>query len=76
MKLIGIQSLITLVTHITFIMLAFWSIQEVHLERLMPLRPLQGKLLIVLLSVTIGYTCSSFFLSFFDNVRNLIFLIK
>nr|WP_263849902.1 DUF1146 family protein [Lentilactobacillus parafarraginis] len=56
--------------------MAFWSVQEIHIERYIPLRALPGKLLIVLLSITIGYTCSQFFLSVIDNIRNLSYLIK
>ncbi|WP_369523216.1 DUF1146 family protein [Secundilactobacillus paracollinoides] len=42
----------------------------------MRLYPTQARVLIVMLSVTVGYTCSSFFLNFIDNVRNLIYIVK
>ncbi|QEA32157.1 DUF1146 family protein [Secundilactobacillus malefermentans] len=76
MKSIGTQSLINLISHLAFILIAFWSIQGLHIERRMQLYPSQAKVLIVMLSVTIGYTCSSFFLNFIDNVQNLTFLLK
>ncbi|KRL21771.1 DUF1146 family protein [Lentilactobacillus kisonensis] len=76
MKTIGIQAAITLVTYFLFIAMAFWSVQEIHIERYIPMRALPGKLLIVLLSVAIGYGAGSFFLSFIDNIRNLIYLVK
>ncbi|KRM93634.1 DUF1146 family protein [Lentilactobacillus senioris] len=76
MKIVGIQALITLISYVGFIGLAFWSIQDLHIERFIPMRAAQGKLLIVLLSVVIGYSTSSFFLSLIDNIRNLIFLVK
>ncbi|EHO48093.1 DUF1146 family protein [Lentilactobacillus kisonensis] len=76
MKTIGIQAAITLVTYFLFIAMAFWSVQEIHIERYIPMRALPGKLLIVLLSVAIGYGAGSFFLSFIDIVRNLIYLVK
>ncbi len=76
MKIFGIQALVTLVIYFLFIAMAFWSVQEIHIERYIPLRALPGKLLIVLLSVTIGYGCSEFFLSVITNIRNLIYLIK
>lgn len=75
MKMFGIQAIVTLVTYFLFIAMAFWSVQEIHIERYIPLRALPGKLLIVLLSITIGYTCSQFFLSVIDNIRNLSYLI-
>ncbi|GAY73803.1 DUF1146 family protein [Lentilactobacillus kosonis] len=76
MSMFGLQSLITLIMYIFFIFLAFWSINEIHIERYLPIRALPGKLLIVLLSVALGYTVSSFFLSLIDNIRNLVFLVK
>ncbi|WP_268913270.1 DUF1146 family protein [Lentilactobacillus sp. SPB1-3] len=76
MSMFGLQSLITLFLYIFFIFLAFWSINEIHIERYIPIRALPGKLLIVLLSVALGYMVSSFFLSLIDNIRNLVFLIK
>ncbi|UDM31753.1 DUF1146 family protein [Lentilactobacillus laojiaonis] len=76
MRSIGIQALITLVTYFICIIISFWSIQELHIEKRIPMRPYQGKLFIVLISIALGYLVSSFFLSFIDNVRNLIFIIK
>lgn len=61
MRTIGIQAVITLVTYFLFIAMAFWSVQEIHIERYIPMRALPGKLLIVLLAVAIGYGASSFF---------------
>ncbi|KRK99445.1 hypothetical protein FD04_GL002262 [Secundilactobacillus odoratitofui DSM 19909 = JCM 15043] len=76
MQTIGAQALLTIVSHFVFIFVAFWSIQKVHIENVMRLYPNQARVLIVLLSVAVGYTCSEFFLNFIDNVRNLIFLVK
>ncbi|MCI1950292.1 MAG: DUF1146 domain-containing protein [Lentilactobacillus buchneri] len=56
--------------------MAFRSVQEIHIERYLPLRALPGKLLIVLLSIAIGYACAQFFLSVITNIQNLIYLIK
>ncbi|ANZ61683.1 hypothetical protein AYR62_03855 [Secundilactobacillus paracollinoides] len=76
MRTIGTQALLTLISHFIFIFVAFWSIQKLHIENLMRLYPTQARVLIVMLSVTVGYTCSSFFLNFIDNVRNLIYIVK
>lgn len=76
MNTIGIQALITLITYILFIAMAFWTVQEIHIERYIPLRAMPGKLLIVLVSIAIGYACSSFFLSVIFNIQNLMYLIK
>ncbi|MFT8594055.1 MAG: DUF1146 domain-containing protein, partial [Lentilactobacillus hilgardii] len=56
--MIGIQAIVTLVTYFLFIAMAFRSVQEIHIERYLPLRALPGKLLIVLLSIAIGYACA------------------
>ncbi len=74
--MLGFQSLMTLVFYIFFTYLAFLGVQEIHIERYIPMRAFQGKLLIVLLSVTLGFAVSSFFISIIDNVRNLMFLFK
>ena len=76
MNTIGIQALITLITYILFIAMAFWTVQEIHIERYIPLRAMPGKLLIVLVSIAIGYACSSFFRSVIFNIQNLVYLIK
>lgn len=76
MKLIGIEALISLVVQFSFIWLAFKSIQGLHIERLFRETPKTLPLLNVLLSVTIGYTSVSFFMAFFDTIRNLIYIVK
>lgn len=76
MDTIGIQAIINIITQIFFILISFWSIQGIHFERFLPIREQQGKVLIVLSSVAIGYLCASFFLSLIDNIKNLTFLIS
>ncbi|PWF99530.1 DUF1146 family protein [Levilactobacillus bambusae] len=76
MRTIGLEAILTLCSHLGFILIAFWAIQGLHLERYMKFYPRQAKILIVFLSVALGFTVSSFFLSFIDNVRNLGYLLK
>ncbi|QMU07944.1 DUF1146 family protein [Levilactobacillus suantsaii] len=76
MKLLGIQGILTITSHLCFIALAFWSISALHIERLMPFYPRQARVLIVMLAVAVGFGCSSFFLDFIDNVRNLGYLVR
>ncbi|NKZ23181.1 DUF1146 family protein [Pediococcus argentinicus] len=73
---LGIQSLLTLVCYLFFIGISFWALQAVPFYKFMGNYPAQGKLLIVLLSVVIGYTSSTFFLDLITTIRNLIFLVK
>ncbi|KRN06134.1 hypothetical protein FD15_GL001328 [Liquorilactobacillus sucicola DSM 21376 = JCM 15457] len=77
MKYYGFLALLTLVSHFAFITLAFVSIQSLRLDRwITPGRQRYFNILLVMLAITIGYTCSSFFLSFVDNVRNLTYLLS
>jgi len=76
MSLIGLQGILTIISHLFFIGLAFWAISALHIERLMTFYPRQSRVLIVMLSVAIGFGCSSFFLDFIDNVRNLGYLLR
>ncbi|GEO66012.1 DUF1146 family protein [Levilactobacillus spicheri] len=76
MKLIGIQGILTIISHLFFIALAFWAIAGLHIERLMTFYPRQSRVLIVMLAVAIGFGCSSFFLDFINNVRNLGYLVR
>ncbi|MDT6981006.1 DUF1146 family protein [Levilactobacillus zymae] len=76
MKLLGIQGILTIISHLSFIALAFWAISALHIERLMPFNPRQARVLIVMLAVAVGFGCSSFFLDFIDNVRNLGYLVR
>ncbi|WP_125573382.1 DUF1146 family protein [Levilactobacillus huananensis] len=75
MKLIGLQGILTIISHLAFIGLAFWAISALHIERLMTFYPRQSRVLIVMLAVAIGFGCSSFFLDFINNVRNLGYLL-
>ncbi|WP_056998287.1 DUF1146 family protein [Fructilactobacillus fructivorans] len=72
----GVESLITIISQLFFIAVAFWTIQGIHFERFLPIQERQGKVLIVLLSIVIGFICSSFFMSFIDNLKNLTVLFK
>ncbi|EKK20877.1 putative membrane protein [Fructilactobacillus florum 8D] len=74
MNVFGMQALIGVICQLFFVGIAFWAIQGIHFERFLPIQERQGKILIVLLAIVIGFTCSSFFLSFIDNLRNLTLL--
>ncbi|CAM2793066.1 MULTISPECIES: DUF1146 family protein [Dellaglioa] len=77
MNTVGIQSLVTLMSHLMFIGIAFWAIQGLRIDRFFPQSNQQRiKALIVMLAILLGYTSSAFFLNFMDNIRNLVFLVK
>lgn len=60
----GIQAIITLISYLFFILLAFWCIQAIPFHKFMGRFESQAKMLIVLLSIALGYTVASFFLRF------------
>ncbi|KRN89002.1 DUF1146 family protein [Ligilactobacillus ceti] len=77
MKTVGFMAVIRIVSYFVFIAAAFSGIQSLQLERyfrITPEKQTKFKLIIIMLSVAIGYGCSEFFLSFIDNVRNLMYL--
>ncbi|QBP18771.1 DUF1146 family protein [Acetilactobacillus jinshanensis] len=76
MQLVGISSLVTIISHLFFVSVAFWAIQSTHVEKYLHMPMMPGKVLIVLVSVLLGFTCSEFFLSVINNIHNLIFMFK
>ncbi|AEV94961.1 DUF1146 family protein [Pediococcus claussenii] len=74
--MLGIQSVLTLICYLFFIAVSFWALQAIPFYKFMGKYPEQARVLIVLLSVALGYTASSFFLSLITTIRNLIFLVK
>ena len=56
---------------------AFMGFQSLRLDRyITPERQGKFKLVIVMLSVAVGFGCSEFFLNFIDSARNLVYLIS
>lgn len=77
MQNIGIQALITLVCYFVFTGVSFWALQAVRFDQLLRRGHVpQAQTLFIILAVVLGYLCSSFFLNFIDNTRNLIFLLR
>ncbi len=77
MKWVGFSAILTIVSHFVFIALAFSALQALRLDRyIVPERQGKFKLVLVLISVAVGFLCSEFFLSFVDNVRNFSYLIN
>ena len=75
MKAVGVMALLGIISHFGFIILAFMGLQTLRLDRyFMKEQQAMFKLVLIMLAVAIDFGCSSFFLSFIDNVRNLSFL--
>jgi uncharacterized integral membrane protein (TIGR02327 family) len=61
----GQQALISIVVHIFFIGITFWSLQALNFEKLLkPNRVIQARLLIIILTITVGSSISNFFLNY------------
>lgn len=72
MQVYGIDAIIRIVSHFTFIYLAFWALRSLRYEQVFKAyKELQVRSAIVLLSVVVGYGASSFFLEILSLCRNI-----
>lgn len=77
MNFIGIQAAGTLISHIFFILLTFWALQAVRVEKIIRKYHVgQAKVLYLLVSIAIGYLVSTFFIEFILSSQNLLFLLE
>ncbi|OJF91573.1 DUF1146 family protein [Alkalibacterium sp. 20] len=76
MPLVMLQSIVNLVSHMFFILVAFWAMQALKTDRLIRKYHIpQARTLYVLISIALGYTASSFFIDFILSIQNLFYLI-
>ncbi|WP_178198212.1 DUF1146 family protein [Ligilactobacillus sp. Marseille-Q7487] len=76
MKFYGFMAILTMISHLAFITIAFNGLQALRLDHYIAReKQAKFKIVLVMLSVAIGYGCSQFFLSFIDNIRNLAYLL-
>ena len=77
MEFIRIQSLITLISHIFFVGVSFWSLQSLRMDQfLKKYRTQEIRALYILVSIVLGYNLSSFFLEFLTYSQNLIYFFQ
>ena len=75
MNFIGTQALISLISHITFTLIAFWALKGLMIEKWIKKNHVkQARLLYLFLSIAIGYLVSSFMIEFILLSKNLAFL--
>jgi len=75
MPLVMLQSLVNLVSHVFFILVAFWAMQALKTDVLIKKYHIpQARTLYILISIAVGYTASSFFIDFILSIQNLFFL--
>ena len=72
MQVYGIDAIIRIVSHLAFIYLAFWSLRSLRVDAFFrSMHTTQIRMAIVLFSIFLGYTASSFFLEIIALCLNL-----
>ncbi|KIL43290.1 DUF1146 family protein [Jeotgalibacillus campisalis] len=65
MDAFGQQALVSMIIHLVFIALAFWSLQALRIDKALRVnKVMQARVLLILLSVAIGSSVAEFFLSY------------
>jgi uncharacterized integral membrane protein (TIGR02327 family) len=73
----GQQALLSLITHLVFIAIAWWALQAVRLDKLLkPNHVFQARLLYILLAIVIGSSVSNFFLDYYQWSNQLPLLLQ
>ncbi|GMB09412.1 putative integral membrane protein (TIGR02327 family) [Thermolongibacillus altinsuensis] len=71
----GQEALISILSHLFFISLTWWTLQAVQLEKIFkPNRIFQARLFYILLTIALGSIVSNFFLDYLRWSRQLPFL--
>lgn len=61
----GQQALISIISHLIFIVITWWALQGLNIEKFIkPNQVLQARLLLILLTIAIGSIVSNFFLDY------------
>jgi uncharacterized integral membrane protein (TIGR02327 family) len=73
---IGLQAVISIISHIGFILISFYGLQSIRFEQFFkPNHIRQVQIVIVFLAIVMGYTVSQFFLEIIAQAKNVIFLV-
>lgn len=61
----GHQALVSIISHLVFIALAWWALQSINIDKILRgSHVFQARVLYILLSIVIGSTVSNFFLDY------------
>jgi uncharacterized integral membrane protein (TIGR02327 family) len=64
-QIFGQQALISIISHLLFIVITWWSLQALRIDALIrPNHIYQARILLILLTITIGTSVSNFFLDY------------
>lgn len=73
----GQNALISILSHLVFIALAWYALQAIRLDKLIkPSHVFQARLLYILLAIVIGSSVSNFFLDYLQWSRQLPFILQ
>lgn len=73
----GQAALISILSHLVFIFVAWWALQSIRLEKLIkPNHVFQARLLYILLAIFLGSSVSNFFLDYLQWSQQLPLLLQ
>ncbi len=73
----GQQALLSIISHLVFVALAWWALQSVRLDKLLkPNRVFQARLLYILLAIILGSSVSNFFLDYLEWSKKLPLILQ
>ena len=72
MQVYGIDAIVRIVSHFSFIYLAFWALRSLRIENLFKaFKETQVRLVILMLAIALGCACSTFFLEIILLCKNI-----
>lgn len=75
MQVYGIDAIVRITSHLIFVYISYWALQSVKLDNVFKSHHYtQLKVVLVLLSVVLGYTVSSFFWEMTVLIRNISYM--
>ncbi|WP_243291953.1 DUF1146 family protein [Bacillus sp. FJAT-47783] len=76
MAALGQQAIISIVSHLIFIVITWYGLQALPIEKVIRKgRVFEARLLLILLTITIGSTVSNFFLDFLFWSKQIPYLL-
>jgi uncharacterized integral membrane protein (TIGR02327 family) len=74
---LGQIALVSILSHLVFIALSWWTLQAIRLEKLLrPNHVLQARILYILLAIFLGSSVSNFFLDYLQWSRQLPLILQ
>lgn len=72
MQVFGIDAIVRIVSHFSFIYLAFWALRALRIEYLFKaFKETQVRIVILMMAIALGFACSTFFLEIILLCKNI-----